>query len=213
MEHFAFFIFQLIVLILSVMVHEVSHGVVAERLGDPTARLAGRITMNPLKHIDPFGSIILPLLLSIPALFGQPAIILGWAKPVPYNPALLKNPKLAAGKIAIAGPISNILLAIAFGILLRFLGVPSGLALLFQVIIYVNVLLAVFNLVPFPPLDGSKVLFALLPRKEWAYNLMGFLERYGFFLIIAFVFFGFETILPIIRALFILIAGIPFGTI
>ncbi len=208
------FIFELAVFLFSVVVHEISHGYVAERLGDPTARLSGRLTLNPVKHLDPFGSVVLPLLLSIPALFGQPAIIFGWAKPVPYNPLNLKNPKAGAGIIAAAGPLSNFLLAGVFGVLLRLLppeNVP--LAVVFALIIYINVLLGVFNLVPIPPLDGSKVLFALLPPSEAARRLMFFLERYGMFLVLLFIFFGFQLIIPIIQTVFSWFAGTGFGAL
>lgn len=206
------FIFELVVFLFSVVVHEISHGYVAERLGDPTARLSGRLTLNPLKHLDPFGSVILPLLLSLPALFGQPAIIFGWAKPVPYNPYNLKNPKTGAGIIAAAGPLSNFLLAGVFGILLRVLPQSyAPLGVMFALIIYINVLLGVFNLVPIPPLDGSKVLFSLLPPSEGARRLAFFLERYGMFLLLIFIFFGFQLIIPIIQTVFSWFAGTGFG--
>tara|TARA_Y100000310_G_scaffold319255_1_gene374318 strand:- start:6590 stop:7195 length:606 start_codon:yes stop_codon:yes gene_type:complete len=194
-------IFLIIVLILSVVVHEVTHGFVADRLGDPTARLAGRLTLNPIKHLDPFGSVILPLLLAIlPGSF-----IFGWAKPVPYNPYHLKNPERDAALIAIAGPLSNLLIAAIFGALVRIsivVNVPILAATypLFAMIVWVNVILAVFNLVPLPPLDGSKVLFALLPRS--AYQMRAFLERYGMILLVFFIFFGFRIITPIINFLF-----------
>src|SRR5258708_1963262 len=115
MNPIALTVFGFIAFIFSVMIHEVSHGVVAEKMGDPTARLAGRITLNPLKHIDPVGSILLPVAL---LLFGSP-VVLGWAKPVPYDPRNLPNPKAAAGKIAAAGPASNFILAIIFAVLTR----------------------------------------------------------------------------------------------
>lgn len=203
-------VFQLVVLLFSVIIHEISHGYVAEYLGDPTARLAGRLTMNPIKHLDVFGSFILPV--SLWFLTGG-AFVFGWAKPVPYNPYNLKNPLAAAGKIAGAGPVSNISIAIIFGIILRIfstggLATPF-LATLFSIIIYINILLAVFNLVPIPPLDGSKVLFALLPKTESSYKLAFFLEKYGMILVLLFVFFGFQLIIPIINALFYLIAGRP----
>jgi Zn-dependent protease len=209
------FIFELIVFLFSAVIHEVSHGVMAEKLGDPTARLAGRLTLNPLKHLDPFGSVVLPLLLAIPALFGQPTFIFGWAKPVPYNPANLKDPKGGAAKIAAAGPISNFVLAAVFGIAIRILTAAgmagSALVIFLSIIIYVNLLLGVFNLVPLPPLDGSKVLYAFLPPTERGYATMRFMERYGMMLVLLFIFFGFELLIPIINALFLLFAGQPFG--
>ncbi|MBI4087627.1 MAG: site-2 protease family protein [Candidatus Liptonbacteria bacterium] len=201
-------IFQLLVLVLSVVVHELSHGYVAERLGDPTARLAGRLTFNPLKHLDPFGSFMLPALLWF-LTGGQ--MMFGWAKPVPYNPLNLKDPLAGGGKIAAAGPLSNFFIAAVFGILFRILSasgfVTEFSAVLFSIVIYINILLAVFNLVPIPPLDGSKVLFSVLPKKESSVRLAMFLERYGMALVIFFIFFGFDLILPIINLLFRFIAG------
>jgi len=201
-------VFQLAVLMFSVIIHEISHGYVAEYLGDPTARLAGRLTLNPLKHLDFFGSFLLPVMLWV--LTGG-SFVFGWAKPVPYNPYNLKNPLSGAGKIAAAGPISNLTIAVVFGIILRIFfaaGLASQfLATLLGLIIYVNILLAIFNLVPIPPLDGSKVLFSLLPRTESSLKLSFFLERYGMILVLIFIFFGFQLIIPIIDALFKLIAG------
>lgn len=211
---FSILIFQLLVLIFSVMIHEISHGFVAEKLGDPTARLAGRLTLNPLRHLDPFGSILLPFLLYY---LTSGAMMFGWAKPVPYDPSRLKNPQRAAGQIAAAGPLSNFLIAIVFGIFLRlssaldFSAVPL-LPLFLGVIVYINILLGVFNLVPIPPLDGSRVLFAILPPTESSARLAASLERYGLFLLLLFVFFGFNLIIPIIQFLFVVIAGRPFGS-
>lgn len=207
----AFFIFELVVFLFSVMVHEISHGFVAERLGDSTARDAGRLTLNPLKHLDPFGSIILPLLMAIPALFGTPAPILGWAKPVPYNPLNLKNPKVGSGIIAVAGPASNFLIAVVFGALIRVLPLSQPILFAFSIIAYINILLGVFNLIPIPPLDGSKVLFALLPRNETSFAIAAFLERYGMIILLVFIFFGFQLITPLIQAIFTFIVGIPLG--
>src|SRR3989344_5382087 len=116
------FIFQIIVLIFSVVIHEVSHGYVAEYLGDPTARLAGRLTLNPIKHIDPFGSGILPVILVIT----HSPILFGWAKPVPYNPYNLRDPISGGAKIAAAGPISNLLLALIFAIAFRVMNVTGA---------------------------------------------------------------------------------------
>ncbi len=212
MESALILIFQLIVLIFSVMVHEVSHGYVADRLGDPTARLAGRLTLNPKKHLDPFGSFLLPLGLYI---LTKGSFVFGWAKPVPYNPLNLKNPKSGGAKIAAAGPLSNLILAGVFGILLRIFASadsgPSAIALFFSLIIYLNILLAVFNLVPIPPLDGSKVLFAFIPKSEGSHRFMSFLERYGFLFLLIFIFYGFHLIIPIINTIYFFIAGQPFG--
>lgn len=203
-------VFQLAVLLFSVIVHEISHGYVAEYLGDPTARLAGRLTFNPFKHLEAFGSFILPVSLWF---LTQGAFVFGWAKPVPYNPYNLKNPLSAAGKIASAGPVCNLFIAVVFGIFLRIFAaagvLPPFLAALLGIIIYLNILLAVFNLVPIPPLDGSKVLFALLPKTESSYRLAFFLEKYGMILVIVFVFFGFQLIIPVINALFSAVAGQP----
>ncbi len=209
MDSTTFLIFQLVVLIFSVMLHEISHGYIAEYLGDPTARLAGRLTLNPLKHLDFFGSFLLPVSLF---LLSGGSFVFGWAKPVPYNPLYLKNPKTGAGVIAVAGPVSNLLVAAVFGGLLRLMsatGYPldSALGFFFSFIIFINLLLAVFNLVPIPPLDGSKVLFALLPETESSFQLMAFLERYGIILILVFIFFGFRLITPLINFLYVVLAG------
>jgi len=201
-------LFQIIVLIFSVVIHEVSHGYVAEELGDHTARDLGRLTLNPLKHIDPFGSIILPLLMSlIPG-----GIILGWAKPVPYNPFNLKNPKKGGALIAAAGPASNLIVAFIFAIFYRlFMYVPSvsgallTLEPLFASIVMINIMLAIFNLVPIPPLDGSKILFAFIPRKYE--HLADAFERYGFFVLMIFIFLGVEFLSPIVRFLYRLFIG------
>ncbi len=211
MDKTIIFIFQFIVLIFSVMVHEISHGFTAEKLGDKTARDAGRLTLNPLKHIDPFGSVILPLLLYVL----NTSILFGWAKPVPYNPNNLKNPKRGGALIALAGPASNFLIAFIFGLLVR-TGISSGnsvedpLLLMFQIIVYVNVLLGVFNLVPIPPLDGSKVLFGFLPSRIISPNVMAFLEQNGMIILVFFMFFGFTLISPVIGFLFRAFTGISF---
>ncbi len=204
-------IFGIIVLILSAVFHEVSHGFIADKLGDPTARLSGRLTMNPLKHLDPFGSVILPILLSlIPG-----GIIFGWAKPVPYNPYNLKDPEKGAAEIAAAGPLSNLLLALVFGIVFRLTtgfenGILFNLNQLSGIIVMINVILGVFNLVPIPPLDGAKVLTVFIP--ESARGIKKFLyERnpYGWIILIAFIFFGISIIYPIISFVFRIFTGVP----
>ena len=151
-------VFGIAVLAVSEILHEVAHGYMANWLGDPTARLQGRLTLNPLSHIDPVGSLLLPAILVIT----HSPLLIGYAKPVPYNPYNLKG-KYAAGLVAFAGPGVNIMLALIFGLLIRFFGGQMDQLLLdaFGMIAYVNMLLALFNLIPIPPLDGSKVLSAL----------------------------------------------------
>ena len=213
MNQATFFIYALLVLLFSAIIHEVSHGFSAKFQGDNTAEAAGRLILNPRPHLDPFGSIILPLLLALPALFGAPVFIIGWAKPVPFNPNNLRNKKWGPALVAMAGPLSNISLAVIFGLLFRvFLGstiFPPTFAAFLTIIIWINLLLAVFNLLPIPPLDGSKILFSFFPY-SWR-NIETWLERYGFFLILLFIFFGFGIILPFIFFLFWLITGQPFG--
>ena len=204
----ALFVFQIAVLVFSVVIHEVSHGAIAERLGDPTARLLGRITLNPLKHLDPFGSFVVPVVLWF---LSSGTFIIGWAKPVPFNPWNLKNPIAAAAKIAAAGPAANILIALAFGIVVRFwyvFGPPQIFMFLFSIIVEINILLAIFNLVPIPPLDGSKILYALLPRNEAGAAVITFLERFGLWLLLLFIFFGFDFIVPIVQFVFTLFTGL-----
>lgn len=202
-------LFELIVLIFSIVIHEVSHGFMAERLGDSTARQLGRLTLNPLKHVDLFGSIILPLGLYF---LSSGAITFGWAKPVPYNPYLLRNPKSDAGKIAAMGPISNLSLAVIFGLAIRLLSsqtfVPSSVIYLFSTIVIVNISLAMFNLIPIPPLDGSKILYAVLPNNHFSSNLINFLDRYGFFVLIILVMTGVPFLSPAITHLFSWFTGL-----
>jgi Zn-dependent protease len=180
------------ILILSVVIHEVAHGYAALWLGDTTALRAGRLTLNPIKHLDMMGSIILPTIMAL--LPGS--LIFGWAKPVPYNPYNLKNRRWGELLVAIAGPISNILLAIIFGLFVQFFGGTVSAIEIAFLIIQINVALAIFNLVPIPPLDGSKILFALFPEK--AAQLRATLERFGFFALLLFVFFFSSILGPII---------------
>jgi len=169
------------VLILSIVIHEMAHGYAANALGDPTARLAGRLSGNPLVHLDPLGSVIIPALL----FFGNAGILFGWAKPVPYNPYNLTNKKWGEALVAAAGPAINIVLALIFSIIIR-LADPLQLSDAFigiaSYVVYINLLLALFNMIPFPPLDGSKILMALLPfTAQQKYRMMiASIERYGF---------------------------------
>ncbi len=157
-----FIVFQLVVLIFSVIIHEISHGFMALKLGDETAKNAGRLTLNPVSHLDPVGSVILPLLMF---MVGSP-ILLGWAKPVPYNPLNLhKDPKYGPLKVALAGPLSNLLIAVVFGLFIRFgFGLISEqTTALLSIIVLLNCVLFIFNMLPMPPLDGSKILTTFLP--------------------------------------------------
>ena len=182
------FIFQIIVLIVSIMAHEIAHGATAYAFGDPTAKNQGRLTLNPLKHIDLFGSIILPALL----FFTNAGFIFGWAKPVPYNPYNLRNRRLGEFCVAIAGILTNFLIAIIFAVIIRFAVVWNLSQPTIDLLIYIimlNLTLAVFNLIPIPPLDGSKILLTLMPFRFEKHRI--FLERYGFYFLIFFiVFFG-----------------------
>ncbi len=204
----AIVIFEFVVLIFSAVLHEVSHGYEADRLGDPTARNAGRLTLNPLKHLDPFMSVLMPLFLYIAS---SGAFFFAAAKPVPFDPRNLKYPRSGSAKIALAGPGVNLLLAAVFGVIIRILAyVPmvSGFFIaLLAVIVFVNILLAIFNLIPIPPLDGSRVLFAALPQTPATFRAMYALERWGLLFVFVFVFFGFGLIMPIIRFLFALFTG------
>lgn len=152
-------IFVVVVIIFSAVIHEVMHGVAADKLGDRTARYAGRLTLNPIPHLDPFGSILLPIIL---ALSNSP-IFFGWAKPVPYNPYNLRPGRFSEAIVAGAGPASNLAIALLTSIIIR-----SGFMAAFEpvlfLIVVINVMLFLFNLIPVPPLDGSKVLEALLPQ-------------------------------------------------
>ncbi|MDP2967214.1 MAG: site-2 protease family protein [bacterium] len=205
------YIFLILVLILSIVIHEVSHGAMANHLGDPTAKYAGRLTLNPIRHLDPIGSVILPIFLVIMAKLMGGGIIFGWAKPVPINPYNFRDQKYGSTKVALAGPGSNFAIALVFGLALRFfpqLALIPGLGLIFSYIVYINILLAVFNLLPIPPLDGSHILFTFLP--PGMENLKIFLQQYGFFILIFIIFFLFQWIMPIINWIFTLIIGNPF---
>ena len=179
------YLFLIIILIFSIVIHEVSHGAMANYLGDPTAKYAGRLTLNPIKHLDPIGSIILPLFLVIMAKLTGGGIIFGWARPVPINPYNFRDQKYGSAKVALAGPGSNLALALVFGLALRFfpiLDILPGLSLMFSYIVYINILLAVFNLLPIPPLDGSHILFTFLPYSMQ--NLKIILSQFGLFILL-----------------------------
>ena len=196
-------IFQIIVLIFSAIIHEYMHGWMADYLGDTTAKDAGRLTLNPLPHIDPFGSILVPAIL----VLTNAGFVFGWAKPVPYNPYNLRDKKYGGAKVAAAGPLANLMTALFFGLILRFFPMPNmTLAILLSIIVQINLLLMIFNLVPIPPLDGSKVIMPFLPHS--VQQKFAQLERYGMILVILFIMVGFSIIIPIINFLFRLIVGV-----
>lgn len=201
---------MLVPALLAIMLHEVSHGYVAERFGDPTARLLGRLNLNPFKHLDPIGTVAV-------FIFG-----FGWARPVPVNPCNFRRPRQDMIWVALAGPLTNLMLAFASAVLLRLLGLfdpgDAEAGLLVQMVtplrmmaafsLYINVLLAVFNLLPVPPLDGGRILMGVIP--EPYAGLLARLESFGLILIVLLVFFTslWSVVLaPIINFLVLTMAG------
>ena len=175
--------FSLIILFFSIVFHECAHGLMAERHGDPTARDAGRITLNPIPHLDPIGSILLPGIMILMSLAGAPLLIFGWAKPVPINPYNLNDPKRDMMWIGLAGPATNLGIAIFLSLIFRLLvRSPSLAATLLFYGVTINLILAFFNLIPIPPLDGSRILTGLLPEK-YTYKLSR-IEPFGFIILI-----------------------------
>lgn len=196
-------VFHIAILIMSVVIHEVAHGYAALYLGDQTAKYEGRLTLNPLKHLDPVGSILVPLI-----SYTTGGFIIGWAKPVPYNPHNLRPGRWSEAIVAGAGPLSNFALALIFGMLVRLSAgeVSSAFLTITVAIVFVNLALGIFNLIPVPPLDGSKLLFALFP--ENLSHFRAFFEKFGVFLLIFIVFFVGRLILPIVVAIFSLLTGL-----
>ncbi len=202
---------MLVPALLAIILHEVAHGYIAERFGDPTARLLGRLTLNPFKHLDPIGTIAI-------FIFG-----FGWARPVPVNSGNFRRPRRDMIWVALAGPATNILLALLSALLLRGLGLldqssfgashaytqfTTPVKMMAGFSLYINVLLGVFNLIPLPPLDGGRILTGILPERQAA--LVGRLEPFGFVLILFLVFFTdvWSLVLaPIINTLVVFMAG------
>lgn len=221
----------IIILIMSAVVHEVSHGLAAFWLGDPTAKYMGRLTLNPVKHLDLWGSFLMPVFL---LLLSGGRFFFAAAKPVPYNPFNLRDQKYGPALVGAAGPVSNIAIALVFGIFLKifiatglvpapdvanlvgniFSGASllgsglSAIGIIFVIIIYINILLAFFNLVPIPPLDGSKLLFAILPISE---ETKIYLEQYGLIFIIPVILLLSGPIFALIRIIELLFFRLVIG--
>jgi Zn-dependent protease len=221
--------FFVVTLVPAIVLHELAHGLVADRMGDTTPRLMGRLTINPVKHVDPFGTLILPGLLLLPYLFGRGGPVFGYAKPMPINTQNLKHPDRQMMSIALAGPLTNLALAAigalglrlaapgigevlrnfglsAVGVITEQLGVMAGFLTVFTLM---NVILAVFNIMPIPPLDGSKVLARFLPPR--AREVYRSWEPYGalFMLVVFFLFPGaiFAIVGPVVEGLLTLLVG------
>ncbi|MFZ2310570.1 MAG: site-2 protease family protein [Patescibacteria group bacterium] len=191
------FLFVVVALIMSATFHEYMHGFAANQLGDPTAKNAGRLSLNPIKHLDLVGSILIPLALVImhsPFLFG-------WAKPVPYNPNNLRDKKWGDALVSLAGPVGNLILAVLFAIVMHFIVPTSPLAELIAQVILINLVLMIFNLIPIPPLDGSKILASFLPYK--LKNKLLYMDtRLSMILVFVLAFFGFNLIWPVVVWIF-----------
>jgi Zn-dependent protease len=175
-------IFTLLILLFSIIIHEVSHGSIAYALGDSTAKDEGRLSLNPLVHLDLVGSILLPLFLSI---LNMP--IIGWAKPVPINPMNFTDRKWGDLKVSLAGPASNFTVALIFGLIIKFVpSLPESFLTIAAIVVFYNIVLGLFNLIPIPPLDGSHILFSLLPDSFEKFKI--FMWQYGFIILMLLIF-------------------------
>ena len=201
----------LVPVLFSIVIHEVAHGWMAYRLGDPTAKHMGRLTLNPIPHIDPLGTVILPLILLI---LGGP--VFGWAKPVPFNPQNFHshvNIRRGSMWVALAGPGSNLILGFIASFVLvflrKFIPLPAAAYMFFSALVGINLFLALLNLVPIPPLDSSKILWGFLPPKYDPYFMM--VERYGFLIIVVLLGSGVlsHIVLPPFKFLYTLFLSVP----
>jgi len=187
----------IVVLFMAMVIHEYAHAWTANKLGDPTAKLAGRMTLNPIKHIDLFGTIILPIVLTVMRFFGSPFFPIALAKPVPVNFLRLRHPKRDMMLVGLAGPAINVVLAILLSLVLK-LDLTSGVTELIGLAIFINLILAIFNMIPIPPLDGSRLMMGLLPQKIGVQY--GRLERFGILIVFALLPLGLfeKVVLPVV---------------
>lgn len=195
-------ILSIVILIVSVVAHEVAHGYAAKWEGDETASALGRLSINPIKHIDLFGSIILPLLTY---MFG--GFVIGWAKPVPINPENFRHRRWGEGLVAAAGPVTNIFLAIVFSILIRSFNLDQAEIYVAETVVFINIILAFFNLIPIPPLDGSRILSSIFPT---LHALFLKIERYGLLIPIILALVVWQFFFPLVETVFHLLTGLGF---
>jgi len=198
-------IFYIAILVMSIVIHEVSHGFMAEYFGDDTARNAGRLTLNPINHLDLFGSILLPAVL----ILSHAGFLFGWAKPVPYNPNNLSDRKWGTLWVAASGVLANFFIAIVFGVIIRIssqFNLPISFYFITSAIVIMNLALGIFNLVPIPPLDGSKIFFSFLPER--AFSFIQTYEQYSLIFLLVFIVFFSDYLYPILTFLFHLITGL-----
>ena len=202
-------IFYILILIMSVVIHEVSHGFMAEYFGDKTARHSGRLTLNPIPHLDLFGSIILPAVL----ILSNAGFLFGGAKPVPYNPDNLSNKRWGTMWVALAGVLANFSIAVIFGTIIRVAPdilpevlLSAGFYVITSTIVLINLALGIFNLIPIPPLDGSKILLAFLPEQISSFILE--YEQYSFILLLIFIIYFSDRLYPLLEVLFSVTTGL-----
>jgi Zn-dependent protease len=193
---------QLTALILGLTLHEFAHGWMSFRLGDTTAKDQGRLTLNPLAHIDPFATLILPALL----ILAHSPVVFAAAKPVPFNPWAVRGGRRGAALVGLAGPVTNLLIAIFFALSYRLLPHSSMTLLFFGEMVLVNVALFVFNMIPFPPLDGSRLLYAIAPAG--LRDVMDRIEQSGFIVLVGVMLLGYQFIAPVVGKLVVLIVGL-----